>query len=175
MRKLVVSEFISLDGVVENPAWTMPYWADDIAAFKGEEQMAAELLLLGRVTYEGFAAAWPNSTDEGAAEMNAMPKWVASNTLSSATWNAHIIAGDVPTFVQSLKDGDGGDILVYGSPRLVQSLIPHGLIDELRLLVYPVVLGAGARLFVEGLAHPFGLLATRPFSTGAVLLTYGPA
>jgi dihydrofolate reductase len=175
MRKLVVSEFMSLDGVVEDPAWTFPYWNDEIARFKGQENEAADALLLGRVTYEGFAQAWPDSPDEGAERMNAMPKHVATRTLDALEWNATPLHGDLAGAVSSLKAADGGDLLVYGSPTLVDALLREGLVDELRLLVYPVVLGAGRRLFRDGTAATQRLLETRPLGPDVTLLSYGPA
>ena len=151
-RRVVVTEFLSLDGVMEAPSWTFPYWNDEIAAFKGEEMSRAEALLLGRVTYEEFAAVWPSSQDEGADQFNAIPKIVVSTTLAQSDldrtgWNGHLLVGEMPEAVRALKREPGGDLLVHGSARLVQSLTAHGLVDEYRLLVYPVVLGSGKRLF----------------------------
>lgn len=177
-RRVVVAEFLSLDGVMEEPSWTAPYWNDEIAAFKGEETAAAEALLLGRVTHEMFAAAWPSSTDEGADVMNALPKYVASTTLDQAGldrtgWNGRLLAGDVPKAVRALKREPGGDLLVYGSARLVRTLTEHGLVDEYRLLVYPVVLGSGKRLF-EAQQAALQLVEARPFSSGVTALVYRP-
>ncbi|HRL11143.1 MAG TPA: dihydrofolate reductase family protein [Aggregatilineales bacterium] len=176
MRNLVVTEFVSLDGVMENPAWTFPYWNDEIAAFKGEETDAADALLLGRVTYEGFAAAWPNSPDEGAPYFNSVRKYVVSNTLDKAEWNnSVIISGDVVREIQTLKQSVGRDIMVHGSGTLVQTLLQHDLVDRVRLLVYPVVLGTGKRLFADGTAATLQLLETRAFSSGVTALIYAPA
>lgn len=176
MRNLVVTEFVSLDSVMENPAWTFPYWNDEIAAFKGEETDAADALLLGRVTYEGFAAAWPNSPDEGAPYFNSVRKYVVSNTLDKAEWNnSVIISGDVVREIQTLKQSVGRDIMVHGSGTLVQTLLQHGLVDRVRLLVYPVVLGTGKRLFADGTAATLQLLETRAFSSGVTALIYAPA
>lgn len=175
MRNLVVTEFVSLDGVMENPVWTFPYWNDEIAAFKGEETDAADALLLGRVTYEGFAAAWPNSPDEGAPYFNSVRKYVVSNTLDKADWNnSVIIRGDVVREIQTLKESVGRDITVHGSGTLAQTLLQHGLVDRLRLLVYPVVLGTGKRLFADGIAATLELLETRAFSSGVTALIYAP-
>lgn len=152
MRKLFVTEFMSLDGVIENPMWTIKYWNDDIAAFKGEESNAADALLLGRVTYDGFAQAWPQRTDEesGGVYFNGVAKYVVSNTLKSADWNnSHIISGDVVAGIQALKAQPGKDIAVHGSGVLVQTLMQHNLVDEFRFLIYPVVLGKGQRLFTD--------------------------
>lgn len=176
MRKLVVTEFLSLDGVMENPGWTFPYWNDEIAAFKGEETAAADALLLGRVTYEGFAAAWPNSEDEGAPYFNSVTKYVVSTTLDRADWNnSYLIKSDVVAEITRLKEQPGQDIFVHGSGKLVQTLLQHDLVDRLRLLVYPVVLGAGQRLFEDGTTGTFKLVESHVFSGGVVGLIYEPA
>lgn len=175
MRNLVVTEFVSLDGVIENPGWTFPYWNDEIANFKGEESNASDALLLGRVTYEGFAAAWPQSTDEGAAYFNGVRKYVVSNTLNKAEWNnSVIIKGNLADEINKLKQQDGKDITVHGSGKLVQSLIQQGLVDRFRLLIYPVVLGKGQRLFEEGTTATLKLVEARPFSGGVTALIYEP-
>lgn len=172
MRRIVVSEFLSLDGVMEEPSWTAPYWNDEIAQFKGEEQLACDALLLGRTTYEGFAAAWPSRTGEGAEEMNALPKYVVSPTLDKATWNNSTIIGEnVFEEIAKLKVRPGQDILVYGSGELVRAPLKHRLVDQLNLLVYPVVLGSGKRLFEGGDKTSLKLLETKAFSSGVVLLT----
>lgn len=180
MGRLVISEFISLDGVIDTPSWTAPYWNDDIAAFKGEEMGAARALLQGRVTYDGMAAAWPGRGDEdpGAAIMNSIPKYVVSTTLREATWNnSTIIRENVAQEVQALKDRTDGDLLVYGSSQLFRFLSAHGLVDALNLLVYPVVLGEGQRLFAQdgGTATSLTLTASRPMGGGVMLLQYEPA
>lgn len=175
MRKLVVTEFVSLDGVMENPAWTMPYWNDEISQFKGEEDATVDALLLGRVTYEGFAAAWTTSKDEGAEFMNSVRKYVVTNTLQNPQWNnSQAISGDVVSAIRALKAQDGQDILVYGSATLVQTLIQHDLVDAYRLLVYPVVLGAGKRLFHEGTTATLKLVGVQHFSSGVAALLYEP-
>lgn len=173
MRNIVVTEFLSLDGIMEEPAWTVPYWNDDIAKFKGDEMLASDALLLGRVTYQGFAAAWPESKDEGAEEMNSIAKYVVSTTLDKAEWNnSHIIKGHIVEEITKLKQQEGQDILVYGSATLVQTLMQHDLVDRYRLLVYPVVLGKGKRLFKEGAAATLKLLESQLFSSGVVALIY---
>lgn len=175
MRNIVVTEFISLDGIIENPAWTFKYWNDEIAAFKGEESNATDALLLGRVTYQGFAAAWPNSTDEGAPYFNGVRKYVVSTTLDKAEWNNSIIIKDnVMEEIRKLKQQDGKDITVHGSGKLAQSLIQAGLVDRIRLLVYPLVLGKGQRLFEEGVAETLKLVEAKSFSSGVVGLIYQP-
>jgi dihydrofolate reductase len=176
MRRLVVTEFLSLDGVMEEPMWTFKYWNDEIANFKGEETNASDALLLGRVTYQGFAAAWPQSKDEGAPYFNSVRKYVASTTLDKAEWNNSVlIKGNVAEEVARLKQQDGKDITVHGSGKLVQTLMRHDLVDTYRLLVYPLVLGKGQRLFEEGAAATLRLVEARSFSSGVVGLIYEPA
>ena len=173
MRKLVVSLFVSLDGVIEEPGWSMPYWNDTIAQFKGEEFDAAHALLLGRVTYDGFAQAWPQSEDEGAEQINGMVKYVVSNTLQSATWNnSHIIRGDVVAEIRKLKAENGGDLLVAGSGLLIKTLMEHNLVDDYRLLIYPVVLGEGQKLFMDGVKATLKLVECRDMGSGVVALRY---
>ena len=160
MGRIVVTEFVSLDGVMEDPGGAEGYehggWSfqvsrgDEGDKFKLDELVDAEAQLLGRVTYEGFAKAWPSITDEAgfAERMNSMPKYVVSSTLTNPEWqNTTVLSGDVAKEVSKLKQEVDGNILVAGSAQLVQALIEHGLVDELRLMVYPVVLGSGKRLF----------------------------
>src|SRR5687768_13024868 len=149
MSKLVVTEFLTLDGVMEAPhEWSFPYWGDDIAKFKNDETMASDAQLLGRVTYEGFAEAWPSRDGEFADKFNAMPKYVVSTTLDKADWtNSHIISKNVAEEIRTLKQQLGGDLVVHGSAALVQFLIENDLVDRYHLLVYPIVLGKGKRLF----------------------------
>jgi dihydrofolate reductase len=180
MRKLVVTEFMSLDGVIENPMWTFPYWNDDIAAFKGEESAAGDALLLGRVTYDGFAVAWPPRTDveSGGVYFNGVRKYVVTNTLKSADWNnSSIISGDdasIKAQIEALKQEEGGDIVVHGSGKLVQWLIANDLVDRVRLLVYPVVLGTGQKMFEDGTTAKFQLVDSKAFSNGVVGVIYEP-
>jgi dihydrofolate reductase len=175
MRKLVVTEFVSLDGVMEAPMWTFKYWNDEIANFKGEETNASDALLLGRVTYEGFAAAWPESKDEGAPYFNSVRKYVVTTTLDKAEWNnSHIIKGNVVEEILKLKQSAGRDITVHGSGKLVQTLMQHNLVDCYRLLVYPVVLGKGQRLFEAGTTATLKLVKSQAFSSGVVGLVYEP-
>ena len=166
MRKIIVTEFLSLDGVMENPMWTFPYWNDEIAQFKGEETTVNDVLLLGRVTYEGFAAAWPQRTDEasGGKYFNSVRKYVVSNTLAKAEWNnSQIIRGDILQEITNLKQQDGENLVVHGSGTLVQWLMQHK------------VLGQGKRLFEAGATATLQLVETRPFSSGVVGLIYEPA
>ncbi len=184
MRNLVVTEFISLDGVIEGPGgdgeyihrgWTMPYWSDEIGAFKLDELMAGDAFLLGRITYQGFAAAWPGRTDEmGFADrMNNLPKYVVSTTLQQTSWkNSTILHEHIEAEVARLKAEPGQDILLPGSSLLVQSLVPSGLIDEFRLLVYPIVLGSGKRLFSQVDKTPLRLSESKAFANGVLLQRY---
>jgi dihydrofolate reductase len=160
MGRIVVTEFVSLDGVIEAPGGGEGYrhagWTFEIDRgpegdkFKLDEGMESEALLLGRVTYEGFAAAWPKMQGEFADKLNAMPKYVVSATLESPEWNnSTVLKGDVVEEVSRLRELLAGDIVVHGSSQLVQALLEHDLIDELRLMVFPVVLGSGKRLFGE--------------------------
>jgi dihydrofolate reductase len=177
MRKIVVSMYVSLDGVMEEPSWTMPFWSDEIAKFKFNELFASGALLLGRVTYQGFAAAWPSRKDEEgfADRMNNLPKFVVSTTLEKAEWtHSKLIRENIAQEVAGLKERPGENILIYGSGSLVDSLMEHDLIDEYRLLVYPVVLGSGKRLFKEGRKTTLKLVETIPFDSGVVALIYQP-
>jgi dihydrofolate reductase len=176
MRKVVVTEFMSLDGVMEEPGWTFKYWNDEIAKFKGEESSASDALLLGRVTYQGFAAAWPESKDEGADYFNSVRKYVVSKTLEEPLeWNnSTLIKDNVVAEITKLKQQDGKDITVHGSATLVQTLMQHDLVDRYRLLVYPVVVGKGKRLFKEGIPVSLKLLESQSFSSGVVALVYEP-
>jgi dihydrofolate reductase len=175
MRKLIVTEFLSLDGVMEDPAWTFPYWNDETAKFKGEETSAGEPLLLGRVTYEGFAAAWPQRTgeDSGANYFNGTRKYVVSRTLDKLEWNNSVLVkGDILEEIAKLKQDDGPDIVVHGSATLAQTLMQNNLVDVVRLLIYPVVLGKGKRLFKEGIPATLKLIESRATSSGVVALVY---
>jgi dihydrofolate reductase len=162
MSRIVVTEFVSLDGVMEDPggseqtkhgAWTFEFDRGDKGnKFKLDETMGSDALLLGRVTYEGFADAWPSRDGEFADKFNTMPKYVVSNTLERADWdNSTILSGDVVEQVSKLREQPGGDIVVHGSARLVQTLLENDLVDELRLMVFPTVLGRGRRLFPDGI------------------------
>jgi dihydrofolate reductase len=178
MRKLKLAMYVSLDGVVENPAWTAAFWDDELAALQAEYLYASDALVLGRVTYEGFAAAWPGmeeSTGEFGRKMNSMPKYVASRTLTEAEWNASIIQGELGPAVAELKAGDGGDLLIYGSGELVDELTRLGLIDEYRLMLHPVLVGTGRRIFNGGAALPMRLVDSRTTSSGVDVVTYVPA
>src|SRR3954452_16424136 len=159
MGKITVAEFVSLDGVMEDPGgaegykhggWTFKYPDDEGMKFKFDELMEHDAHLLGRVTYDGFSKAWPDMKDDAgfADKMNGMPKYVVSSTLQEATWNnSAILRGDVAEEVRKLKEEPGDQILVGGSAQLVQALVRNDLVDEFRLMVFPVVLGSGKRLF----------------------------
>jgi len=182
MTRIVLTEFISLDGVIEEPRWTFQFErGPDGAQFKFDELFASEALLLGRVTYQGFAQAWPSmGTDEFGKRMNSIPKYVVSSTLTDAeaTWGSTtVIRGDVVAEITRLKAQPGGDLLVEGSAQLAQTLIQHGLIDEYRLMQFPIVLGAGKRLFPEKMGEPARLTLTeaKPDRDGVMLLTFHPA
>jgi dihydrofolate reductase len=185
MRRIVVTEFISLDGVIEDPGgsegtehggWTFQFNDPEGMKYKLDEVLDHEALLLGRITYEGFAAAWPGMTDEvGFAEkMNTMPKYVVSQTLEQAEWsNSTVVSGDLAAEVGALKAQPGGDILVAGSASLVQGLAGHDLVDEYRLMVFPIVLGDGKRLFGPAAGGwKLKLVDNRQLGSGTVILTY---
>jgi dihydrofolate reductase len=188
MSKIVVSQFVTLDGVLEDPGGSESFdrggWAfkfnrgDEGDKFKLDEVMAADGLLLGRVTYEGFAEAWPSREGEFADKFNGMVKYVASTTLDDPDWNnTTVLGGDVAGEVRKLKDEGDEELLVNGSAQLVQTLVEHDLVDEYRLMVFPTVLGAGKRLFGEqGKANTLKLADSKPVGTdGVVILTYVPA
>jgi dihydrofolate reductase len=185
MGKIVVSQFMTLDGVVEDPGgsehaprggWAFQYErGDDGDRFKLDELMASDALLLGRTTFEGFAEAWPSRDGEFADKFNGMRKYVVSSTLGAPGWNnSQVIRGNITGEIRRLRDEPGGDILVNGSVQLVSLLLENGLIDELRLMVFPVVLGDGKRLFPDGIESvPLRLTESRP--AGEVLiLIYTP-
>ncbi|MEO6714621.1 MAG: dihydrofolate reductase family protein [Mycobacteriales bacterium] len=185
MRTLIVTEFITLDGVVEAPGgepthphsgWTMEFGDPELYAFKLKETLEAESLLLGRVTYQGFSAAWPDRDGEFADKMNSMPKHVVTSTLPQLGWNSTPITGDVPLAIEDLKAGDGGPILVAGSATLVRTLLAHNLVDELRLMVYPVLVGGGISIFPDYRAKVTLELADLVrYDTGVTLQIYRPA
>jgi dihydrofolate reductase len=178
MRKLKLAMYVSLDGVVENPAWTAPFWNDELSDLQAEYLYASDALVLGRVTYEGFAASWPSmeeTTGEFGKKMNSMPKFVASRTLDEAEWNASIIKGDLDREVTKLKEEPGGDLLIYGSGDLVDELTGLGLIDEFRIMLHPIIVGSGKRLFNGNTGVTLQLTDSRTTSTGVAVLTYAIA
>jgi dihydrofolate reductase len=177
--RLVVTEFLSLDGVMEAPnEWSIPYFSDDQAKFKYDELFASDAQLLGRTTYAGFAAAWPSMTDTGdfGVRMNTMPKYVVSKTLDKAEWtNTQIIRDHVADEIRKLKAQPGNDLLVAGSAALVQFLMQNDLVDRYHLLVYPIVVGKGKRLFQEGSSTKLSLVETKTFNSGVIAQIYTPA
>ncbi len=187
MGRIVVTEFVSLDGVMEDPGGAEDFkhggWSfaisrgDEGDRFKVDEAFSSEALLLGRVTYEGFAEAWPSREGEFADKFNTMPKYVVSSTLKEPEWNnSTVLSGDVVKEVEKLRQEQDGDIVIHGSGRLVQTLIEHDLVDELRLMVYPVVLGSGKRLFGETTdKKPLRLVDSKVVGDGVAILIYEPA
>jgi dihydrofolate reductase len=176
MGKIVSNFFMSLDGVVASPdQWHTPYFNEEMGAAIGRGMETNRAFLMGRVLYEEWAAYWPDSDDEFAEFINNVPKYVVSNSLEAATWNnTTIVSGDVPQQLQEIKDRTDGDIVITGSPTLVRSLLGEGLVDELRLLVHPIVVGNGARLFEDTTTHALELVDHEVFSTGVLNLTYAP-
>jgi dihydrofolate reductase len=187
MGRIVVTEFVSLDGVMEDPGGAESFrhggWSFEVSRgdegnkFKLDETLSSEALLLGRVTYEGFAAAWPSREGEFADKFNTMPKYVVSSSLEEPEWNnSTVLKGDVTEEVAKLKQEQDGDIVVHGSARLVQTLLERDLVDELRLMVFPVVLGSGKRLF-DGLSDkkPLRLVDSKVVGDGVTILIYEPA
>lgn len=192
MRKIIVSTFVSLDGVMQAPGgpgedpsggfqhegWMVNYWDDQLAEFMGETMGRPFDLLLGRKTYEIFAAYWPHaSEEEGAGPLNAATKYVVSTTLASADWGPSVlIRENVPEQIARLKEGDGPELQVHGSSQLIQTLLANNLIDEYRVSIFPVLLGSGKRLFGDGVV-PSGLrlIDSRTSTTGAIMARYEPA
>jgi dihydrofolate reductase len=187
MGRVVVTEFVSIDGVMEDPGgaegyrhggWTFKFNDPDGMKFKLEETLASTALLLGRVTYEGFAKAWPGMKDDVgfADQMNSIPKYVVTSTLDGdLDWsNSSVLNGELKPAVEALKAELDGDIVVHGSRTLVQGLLAEGLVDELRLMVFPIVLGSGKRLFADDGADAttLSLAGCRQLATGSVILTY---
>lgn len=177
MRRVIAFEYLTLDGVMESPEkWQFPYLSDDVAAVIKAQILEADAILLGRVTYEIFAASWPSRTNNefGVADkLNAAPKFVVSETLEKADWNnSTIIKGDVKKGIANLKQQPGGDIALIGSGQLLEALMGYGLVDEYRLLIHPIVLGGGRRLFADGVHARLELVEAKQFTSGVVLLKY---
>lgn len=182
-RKIIATDYMSLDGVIQDPVgmegsglgdWTGPFTrGPEGDRFKHEELAQADALLFGRVTYDGFAAVWPHVKDRFAERMNSLPKYVASRILKHASWkNTTVIGRDLVGEVKSLKAEPGRDILIYGSASIVHALMPQRLVDEYRLMIYPIVLGRGKRLFAQGTQSVMTLAECRTFDDGIVLLRY---
>jgi dihydrofolate reductase len=181
MRRVVASQFLSLDGVMEAlEKWHLPYFNEEMGAVIGEAISSTDAFLLGRRTYEEWAAFWPSQPIDAnpmAAAINGLPKYVASTTLNDVSWeNSKLLGDDVAAAVSDLKQQPGKDISISGSATLIRSLLNEGLIDELRLMIHPVVLGSGGRLFENGTGQtPLELVESKTFSTGVLDLTYRPA
>jgi dihydrofolate reductase len=187
MGRIVVTEFVSLDGVMEDPGgaedfkyggWTFELdRGDDGNKFKLDETLDSEALLLGRVTYQGFADSWPSREGEFADKFNNMPKYVVSATLENPDWNnSTVLDGDVAEAVSEVKQAHEGNIVVHGSAQLVQTLLENDLVDELRLMVFPVALGRGKRLFGDTTEKkPLRLVDSRTVGDGVAILIYEPA
>ncbi len=187
MGRIVVTEFVSLDGVMEDPGgsenfkyggWSFEFSrGDEGDKFKLDEAMESDALLLGRVTYQGFADAWPSRDGEFADKFNNMPKYVVSNTLKDPEWNnSTVLDGDVVDAVSKLKQDFDGDLVVHGSAQLVQTLLENDLVDELRLMVFPVVLGSGKRVFGDTSdKKPLRLTDSKTVGDGVEILVYEPA
>jgi dihydrofolate reductase len=185
MRKIIVTEFITLDGVIEAPGgnetshphggWQPKYSAPETGKYKVDELASVDALLLGKTTYEGFAAYWPGETGAFADPINKMPKYIVSRSLQKTEWNNSHILREVAKDVAALKKSDGGNILVYGSATLVKSLLYHDLVDELRLMMFPVAIGGGLRLFDDKLElKKFELKHSRAMDNGVLILEYQP-
>jgi dihydrofolate reductase len=178
MGRIVSNFFMSLDGVVEAPdQWHFPFFNDEMGAAIGKGMATNRGFLMGRVLYDEWAAFWPSQTDEEFAPfINNAPKYVVSNSLERADWNnTTIVAGDVAQQLEDLKDATDGDLVISGSATLVRSLLADGLIDELRLLVHPIVVGHGARLYESDTTHTLELVSQEVFSTGVLNLAYAPS
>jgi dihydrofolate reductase len=172
MGRIVAVEYLTLDGVFEHPAWSQPYFDDAVAAFQGEAMQWADALLLGRVTYDGMSEAWPamgNDPSTGGDIMNSIGKYVPTSTLTEPTWNATFLTGDVVEAVTTLKGGDE-NMVIYGSGQLTETLRAAGLIDEYRLLICPIVLGEGRRLFTGSSASTFSVTSSTTAPSGMLLL-----
>lgn len=179
MSKIVALTYLTLDGVMENPSWTGPFWNDEHNKYAYGQLFNSDALLNGRTTYEAFASSWPtrDNSDPFTARMNSLPKYVVSNTLEKAEWNnSTIVTGDLAEEIAKIKSQHDKDILIYGSADLTNSLIKLGLVDELKLWIHPVIVGTGKRFFPEGLdTSTWKLASTTAFSSGAIILDYRPA
>jgi dihydrofolate reductase len=178
MRKIVANLFVSLDGVVEAPEeWTFPYFNDEIGQAVGEAFAASDALLMGRVNYEDWAAVWPGRQGPLADTINTIRKYVVTSTLETATWtNTSVVTGDIAAQILALKDQSGMNIAMSGSATLAEWLLHEGMLDELRLLVYPIVVGTGRHLFTDGMPRQaMELVASKTYSTGVIDVTYRAA
>jgi dihydrofolate reductase len=178
MGKIFAVEYVTLNGVFEDPAWSGPYFNEELQQFQWDNLFECDGLLLGRVTYQGFAQAWPSmeaETGDFGKRMNSIGKYVASTTLTSTEWNATLLEGDVPEAVAKLKESDQ-TLMIGGSATLIETLRAHNLIDEYRLMIYPVIVGSGKRLFGDGAAAgTMKLTKTQSTESGVIIATYAPA
>ncbi|WP_433364556.1 dihydrofolate reductase family protein [Actinoplanes sp. CA-142083] len=180
MRKLINSTYLTLDGVIENPVWTMPYFAEEAVAVATELTTGADALLMGRATYDGFSQAWPamdeNDPNTGAAFFNNVKKYVASTTLKDPSWkNSEVLEGDLVEAVAKLKAGDGKNIVQYGYGTVTAQLINAGLVDEVKFWIHPVIEGnASFSSALSDVKATFELIDTRVFSNGVIVATYRP-
>ncbi|MER9891768.1 dihydrofolate reductase family protein [Mesorhizobium sp. M0119] len=173
MRKLIITEFISVDGIAEVEKLPSVAWNDEMQKFKDDELADSGAMLLGRTTYEIFAGSWPKETGDFADRFNALPKYVASTSLQALDWQpAELLQGALPDAVRGLKQGSGGNIYVHGSLTVAQELLRHGLVDRIRLLSYPGAVGQGKLLFPPGAQLPLELISATQFSNGVVALEY---
>lgn len=173
MGRILAVEYLTLDGVFENPSWTQPYFDQEVGAYQGEAQSWADALLMGRVTYDGMSQAWPAMGDDpstGADIMNSIGKYVPTSTLTEPTWNTTFLSGNVIDQITRLKDDEDRNLLLYGSGQLAETLREASLIDEYRLLICPIVLGQGRRLFTSGAPSTFTVARSRTAPSGMILL-----
>ena len=180
MRKIINSTYISLDGVIDNPMWTTPYFDDEAMDFAGQQTSAADALLMGRATYEAFAASWPTRDESdpttGAAYFNSVRKYVASTTLQNPEWNnTQVLQGDTVEAVRAIKQQQGGDILQYGYGSLTTTLIEAGLLDEVRFWIHPVLVGGPSLTApLKDVQATFELVGTRVHKSGVIIASYRP-
>lgn len=177
MGKIVAVTYLTLDGVFEEPAWSGPYFNDEISNFQADNLAEADVMLLGRKTYQGFKEAWPameEQTGDFGKKMNSMPKWVATTTLTQPEWNAQFIPGDVAQFVTTLRS-EPGNVLVNGSASLVNYLVKHNLLDEWRVMNYPVLVGSGRKFWADGVSAKFDVAKSWVSASSVAVVTYTPA
>lgn len=176
MGKVVVVEYVTLDGVFEEPRWSFPYFNEELQQWQWENLQEADALLLGRRTYEGFKEAWPKMNEGFFGErMNTLPKYVATRTLTEPEWGATLLAGDAVEAVAALRESEPGTLLINGSGDLLNQLTAHRLVDEYRIMVFPVVAGTGRRLWADGTTVDLTLTRSHITTSGVAVLTYVPA
>ncbi|TJW39981.1 MAG: dihydrofolate reductase [Mesorhizobium sp.] len=173
MRKIIVTEFISVDGIADVEKLTQATWNSEMDKFKNDELSDSGAMLLGRTTYQIFASSWPKETGDFADRFNSLPKYVASTTLKKLDWKpSELLKGALPEAVRMLKQGSGGNVYVHGSISVAQELLRHGLVDRIRLLSYPVALGQGKPFFAPGEQHELELISATPFTNGVLGMEY---